>query len=263
MFPLNPHETHPKQRVVLCPLLASAAFSSEIRSTAREQQMSLPGTRHSVPENKNGLVPTRSKHTSLSPRFFSVLWHSDCCKPSSAYIRLQMSAGPVALGTAWGWFCLPMTFILSFPFGHKTAPRCLMGNILTGPSFHAVADDKHSSARCRVCLPRSCFYHFQQSVWQELAWQESRRVSKVQLSSLAGADRERMTANHETYLLMAGTQNDMEDWVKSIRRVIWAPFGGGESAREHARLQAAQRHRGDFVVSRSQPEFEEEETRTV
>ncbi|NXL76298.1 RHG24 protein, partial [Leptocoma aspasia] len=42
-----------------------------------------------------------------------------------------------------------------------------------------------------------------------------------------GADRERMTANHETYLLMASTQNDMEDWVKSIRRVIWAPFGGG------------------------------------
>ncbi|XP_053559361.1 rho GTPase-activating protein 24 isoform X6 [Bombina bombina] len=36
-----------------------------------------------------------------------------------------------------------------------------------------------------------------------------------------------MTANHETYLLMATTQNDMEDWVKSIRRVIWAPFGGG------------------------------------
>ncbi|XP_019381382.1 PREDICTED: rho GTPase-activating protein 24 isoform X3 [Gavialis gangeticus] len=36
-----------------------------------------------------------------------------------------------------------------------------------------------------------------------------------------------MTANHETYLLMASTQNDMEDWVKSIHRVIWAPFGGG------------------------------------
>uniref|UniRef100_A0A8B9GVT4 Rho GTPase activating protein 24 n=1 Tax=Astyanax mexicanus TaxID=7994 RepID=A0A8B9GVT4_ASTMX len=27
---------------------------------------------------------------------------------------------------------------------------------------------------------------------------------------------------------MASTQNDMEDWVKTIRRVIWAPFGGGE-----------------------------------
>ncbi|XP_064165162.1 rho GTPase-activating protein 24 isoform X3 [Anguilla rostrata] len=45
--------------------------------------------------------------------------------------------------------------------------------------------------------------------------------------SCKGGDRERMTANHETYLLMASTQNDMEDWVKTIRRVIWAPFGGG------------------------------------
>ncbi|XP_053559360.1 rho GTPase-activating protein 24 isoform X5 [Bombina bombina] len=47
------------------------------------------------------------------------------------------------------------------------------------------------------------------------------------LQNMEGGDRERMTANHETYLLMATTQNDMEDWVKSIRRVIWAPFGGG------------------------------------
>lgn len=46
---------------------------------------------------------------------------------------------------------------------------------------------------------------------------------------LTGGDRERMTTNHETYLLMASTQNDMEDWVKTIRRVIWAPFGGGQS----------------------------------
>lgn len=38
-----------------------------------------------------------------------------------------------------------------------------------------------------------------------------------------------MSTNHETYLLMASTQNDMEDWVKTIRRVIWAPFGGGQS----------------------------------
>ncbi|KAE8631183.1 hypothetical protein XENTR_v10001103 [Xenopus tropicalis] len=47
------------------------------------------------------------------------------------------------------------------------------------------------------------------------------------LQNMEGGDRERMTANHETYLLMASTQNDMEDWVRSIRRVIWAPFGGG------------------------------------
>ncbi|XP_037548299.1 rho GTPase-activating protein 24 [Nematolebias whitei] len=44
---------------------------------------------------------------------------------------------------------------------------------------------------------------------------------------IPGGERERMTNNHETYLLMASSQNDMEDWVKTIRRVIWAPFGGG------------------------------------
>lgn len=64
--------------------------------------------------------------------------------------------------------------------------------------------------------------------------EENVNVSTHQTSDLyfnvlsVGGDRERMTSNHETYLLMASTQNDMEDWVKSIRRVIWAPFGGGE-----------------------------------
>uniref|UniRef100_A0A4W4E3B0 Rho GTPase-activating protein 24 n=1 Tax=Electrophorus electricus TaxID=8005 RepID=A0A4W4E3B0_ELEEL len=33
--------------------------------------------------------------------------------------------------------------------------------------------------------------------------------------------------NHEALLLMANSQTDMDDWVKAIRRVIWAPFGGG------------------------------------
>lgn len=60
-----------------------------------------------------------------------------------------------------------------------------------------------------------------------------------------------MTANHETYLLMASTQNDMEDWVRSIRRVIWAPFGGGESLREHAVLTDTQRLPGLLLLSLS------------
>ncbi|NXY41407.1 RHG22 protein, partial [Ceuthmochares aereus] len=46
------------------------------------------------------------------------------------------------------------------------------------------------------------------------------------LSGGAG-DREKMPVNHESFLLMANSQNEMEDWVKAIRRVIWAPFGGG------------------------------------
>lgn len=72
-----------------------------------------------------------------------------------------------------------------------------------------------------------------------------------------------MTANHETYLLMASTQNDMEDWVKSIRRVIWAPFGGGESLREHAVLTDTQRRTGVLLLSLSHSQSFEVRRRMV
>merc|ERR1712012_655664 len=42
-----------------------------------------------------------------------------------------------------------------------------------------------------------------------------------------GQDQKRMTSNHESYLLCANTQHEMENWVKAIRRVILSPFGGG------------------------------------
>ncbi len=50
--------------------------------------------------------------------------------------------------------------------------------------------------------------------------EENYNVSTQQTSDLyfnvlsVGGDRERMTSNHETYLLMASTQNDMEDWCE-------------------------------------------------
>ncbi|XP_036055729.1 rho GTPase-activating protein 22 isoform X5 [Onychomys torridus] len=40
-------------------------------------------------------------------------------------------------------------------------------------------------------------------------------------------EREKVPANPEALLLMASSQRDMEDWVQAIRRVIWAPLGGG------------------------------------
>ncbi|NWY29744.1 RHG22 protein, partial [Pheucticus melanocephalus] len=57
---------------------------------------------------------------------------------------------------------------------------------------------------------------------------EGHTISPLARFSPSGAgDREKMPANHEAFLLMANSQNEMEDWVKAIRRVIWAPFGGG------------------------------------
>ncbi|XP_076826162.1 uncharacterized protein LOC143473090 isoform X3 [Clavelina lepadiformis] len=42
-----------------------------------------------------------------------------------------------------------------------------------------------------------------------------------------GKESARMSNNHESYLIAANSQTDMEDWVKAIRRVILSPFGGG------------------------------------
>ncbi|NXB49628.1 RHG22 protein, partial [Leucopsar rothschildi] len=52
-------------------------------------------------------------------------------------------------------------------------------------------------------------------------------TSWLKLPPCGAGDREKMPVNHEAFLLMANSQNEMEDWVKAIRRVIWAPFGGG------------------------------------
>ncbi|KAM9847320.1 rho GTPase-activating protein 22 [Aulostomus maculatus] len=40
-------------------------------------------------------------------------------------------------------------------------------------------------------------------------------------------DRDRTGTSHESFLLMANSQSDMEEWVRAIRRAIWAPLGGG------------------------------------
>ncbi|XP_068182678.1 rho GTPase-activating protein 22 isoform X2 [Antennarius striatus] len=41
------------------------------------------------------------------------------------------------------------------------------------------------------------------------------------------AEKDRTGISHESCLLMATSQSDMEEWVRAIRRAIWAPMGGG------------------------------------
>uniref|UniRef100_A0A4W5LLP2 Rho GTPase activating protein 22 n=1 Tax=Hucho hucho TaxID=62062 RepID=A0A4W5LLP2_9TELE len=48
------------------------------------------------------------------------------------------------------------------------------------------------------------------------------------LSGGTGGEKDRAALSHEAFLLLANSQSDMDDWVKAIRRVIWAPFGGGK-----------------------------------
>ncbi|XP_037829343.1 rho GTPase-activating protein 22 isoform X1 [Kryptolebias marmoratus] len=40
-------------------------------------------------------------------------------------------------------------------------------------------------------------------------------------------EKDRTGVSHESFLLMANSQSDMEEWVRAIRRAIWTPLGGG------------------------------------
>ncbi|KAJ3610110.1 hypothetical protein NHX12_022204 [Muraenolepis orangiensis] len=42
-----------------------------------------------------------------------------------------------------------------------------------------------------------------------------------------GGEKERMGVSHESFMLMATSQSDMEDWVRTIRRAVWSQLGGG------------------------------------
>ncbi|XP_070471600.1 rho GTPase-activating protein 22 isoform X1 [Equus przewalskii] len=57
---------------------------------------------------------------------------------------------------------------------------------------------------------------------------------RFEISPGGTGEREKVPASPEALLLMASSQRDMEDWVQAIRRVIWAPFGGGTARSSHA-----------------------------
>ncbi|XP_061600525.1 rho GTPase-activating protein 22 [Cololabis saira] len=40
-------------------------------------------------------------------------------------------------------------------------------------------------------------------------------------------EKDRTGISHESFLLMANSQTEMDEWVRAIRRAIWAPLGGG------------------------------------
>uniref|UniRef100_A0A8C7YNZ2 Rho GTPase activating protein 22 n=1 Tax=Oryzias sinensis TaxID=183150 RepID=A0A8C7YNZ2_9TELE len=41
----------------------------------------------------------------------------------------------------------------------------------------------------------------------------------------SAGEKDRSGVGHESFLLMANSQSDMEEWVRAIRRAIWAPLG--------------------------------------
>ena len=52
-------------------------------------------------------------------------------------------------------------------------------------------------------------------------------VSRLLLFLLSANEQIKVNNNHESYLLSAPSQADMDEWMKVIKRVILSPFGGG------------------------------------
>ncbi|CAG09376.1 unnamed protein product [Tetraodon nigroviridis] len=55
-------------------------------------------------------------------------------------------------------------------------------------------------------------------------------------------EKDRTGTSHESFLLMANSQADMEEWIRAIRRVIWAPLGGGKLPPHTCSLIQTHRH---------------------
>ncbi|XP_078576155.1 rho GTPase-activating protein 24-like isoform X2 [Branchiostoma floridae x Branchiostoma japonicum] len=51
--------------------------------------------------------------------------------------------------------------------------------------------------------------------------------SRFLFEVVPGPGNQRINASHETYLIQAASQSEMEAWIRAIRRVIYAPYGGG------------------------------------
>ncbi|RMC11581.1 hypothetical protein DUI87_11702 [Hirundo rustica rustica] len=94
--------------------------------------------------------------------------------------------------------------------------------------FVSVLEMKVALSKRQECLPMAILsYAGFVSEAQSCLYGSLIKDEREILFKGGAGDREKMPVNHEAFLLMANSQNEMEDWVKAIRRVIWAPFGGG------------------------------------
>ncbi|KAL2083092.1 hypothetical protein ACEWY4_020865 [Coilia grayii] len=60
-------------------------------------------------------------------------------------------------------------------------------------------------------------------------------------------EKERSSVSHESLLLMAASQSEMEEWVRALQRAIWGPLGGGVFGRRLEETMECERGQGVCV----------------
>ncbi|XP_072478892.1 rho GTPase-activating protein 24 [Notamacropus eugenii] len=130
---------------------------------------------------------------------------------------MERKGSPECLQQGQGWYATPKCGWLRKQGGFtKTWHTCWF--VLQGDHLYYFRDKDEARPLGSILLPGK-------KVIEHPYNEES--PGQFLFEVVPGRDQHQTSANHETYLLMAYTQNDMEEWLKSLRSVIWTPFGGG------------------------------------
>ncbi|XP_078369096.1 rho GTPase-activating protein 24-like isoform X1 [Oculina patagonica] len=73
---------------------------------------------------------------------------------------------------------------------------------------------------------------------------------KFKFEIVAGKDKEGrpVSSTHDTFLLIASSQQEMDEWIRAINRIIYAPVGGGMFGRSLAETVRSEMRRGGGYV---------------
>lgn len=79
---------------------------------------------------------------------------------------------------------------------------------------------------------------------------DSGEPGKFKFEIVSGKDKEGrpVSSNHETFLLIASSQQEMDEWIQAINRIIYAPVGGGMFGRSLAETVKFEARRGGGYV---------------
>ncbi|XP_074620007.1 rho GTPase-activating protein 24-like isoform X2 [Acropora palmata] len=75
-------------------------------------------------------------------------------------------------------------------------------------------------------------------------------TGKFKFEIVSGKDKvgRPVSSHHETFLLIASSQREMEEWIRAINRIIYAPVGGGMFGRSLAETVKFEKRRGGGCV---------------
>lgn len=79
---------------------------------------------------------------------------------------------------------------------------------------------------------------------------DSGEPGKFKFEIVSGKDREGrpVSSTHDTFLLIASSQQEMDEWIRAINRIIYAPVGGGMFGRSLAETVKFETRRGGGYV---------------